>query len=104
MLHRVSILARLLILTKNFKLHNLIWSSTLINCKKSFEIQLYDKKNLGLFLLEENVRNVEVLPKEAAHLVLEFVAYTANAYRQTTDKLMFKSVKVLQSDESENRI
>ena len=44
MLHRVSILARLLILTKNFKLHNLIWSSTLINCKKSFEVQLYDKK------------------------------------------------------------
>ena len=41
MLHRVSILARLLILTKNFKLHNLIWS---LRCKKSFEVQLYDKK------------------------------------------------------------
>ena len=36
-------------------------------------------KNLGLFLLEENVRNVEVLPKEAAHLVLEFVAYVSKA-------------------------
>ena len=35
------------------------------------------KRNLGLFLLEENVRNVEVLPKEAAHLVLEFVAYVS---------------------------
>ena len=36
-------------------------------------------KNLGLFFLEENVRNVEVLPKEAAHLVLEFVAYVSKA-------------------------
>ena len=35
--------------------------------------------NLGLFLLEENVRNVEVSPKEAVHLVLEFVAYVSNA-------------------------
>ena len=35
------------------------------------------KRNLGLFLLEENVRNVEVLPKEAAHLVLEFAAYVS---------------------------
>ena len=35
--------------------------------------------NLGLFLLEENVRNVEVSPKEAAHLVMEFVAFVSKA-------------------------